>query len=107
MAQEAHCWVLRKSAVVRSIFENGVYGKDGKEECCVSLDGCAALFEPVTSGLKLHVDIVPGMEGWDWGSVQASYSLYPVEVNAECTKATGGFVCVVGSHLQYSQWCLY
>lgn len=104
MAQEGHCWLLRKNKTIRQIFEEGVYGSNGKEDCCVSLDGCAALFRPATSGLKLHVDIVPGMEGWDWGSIQASYSLYPVEVNEECTKATGGFVCVVGSHRQYAEW---
>lgn len=106
MAQEAHTWHIRKNPVIRRIFEECVYATDdGPEECCVSLDGCGALFRPCESGLKLHVDLVPGLTGCDWGGVQGAYSLYPVTADASSGKANAGFVCVVGSHKQYkSHW---
>ena len=110
MAQEKHCWQIRSCAKIRQVFERGVYAtppcgsEDDQytpEECCVSLDGAAAMFRPAVSGLQLHVDQVPGLEGADFGGVQCAYNLYPVEVGADGTRATAGFVCVVGSHLQY------
>jgi hypothetical protein len=140
MAQEKHCWLIRQNKKIQQIFERGVYGHlpvltsvavpsssppstehsdetnqtdpaipDG-EPCCVSLDGCAALFHPTVSQLELHVDLVPTLEGFDYGSVQGAYNLYPVTVSSQTEaetrgmrKATGGFVCVVGSHVAYSQ----
>lgn len=105
MAQEGHCWHIRKNEIIRRIFEEGVFAKDGKkEDCCVSLDGCAALFRPVKSGLKLHVDAVPDVEGWDWGSVQGAYNLYAVDVSEDLSRANAGFACVVGSHREYTKW---
>jgi hypothetical protein len=105
MAQEAHCWLIRKNKKIRSIFEEGIFAQDGvKEDCCVSLDGCAALFRPCVSGLKLHVDEVPGLPGSGWGSVQGAYNLYAVDTNAEETRASAGFACVVGSHREYDCW---
>jgi hypothetical protein len=107
MAQEKHCWLIRKKEKIRQIFERGVYGSnsdaDFREPCCVSLDGCAALFSPVVSQLQLHVDLVPNLEGFDFGSVQGAYNLYPVTVDPSQNKATSGFVCVVGSHKAYNQ----
>ncbi len=64
-------------------------------------DGCAALFRPTVSGLKLHVDQVPGLLGGDFGSVQGAYNLYAVE--ADEARASAGFVCVVGSHRKYDE----
>jgi hypothetical protein len=102
MAQEEHCWLIRKNPAIRRVFEDGVYGTNsGPEECCVSLDGCAALFRPTVSGLKLHVDQVPGLLGDDFGSVQGAYNLYAVE--ADEARACAGFVCVVGSHRKYDE----
>mmetsp|Transcript_9580 Transcript_9580/g.15923 ORF Transcript_9580/g.15923 Transcript_9580/m.15923 type:complete len:301 (-) Transcript_9580:2104-3006(-) len=103
MAQEKHCWLVRRHPTIRRIFENGVFCADdgAPEPCCVSLDGCAALFRPAVSGLKTHVDLVPGLEGSDWGSVQGAYNLYEVNHDEESGKANAGFVCVVGSHRQY------
>jgi len=98
MAQEAHVWIVRQNAVIRRVFEQAVFGGD---ECVVSLDGCAALFAPCVSKLKLHVDLVPGIAGHNFGSVQASYNLFPVQTNAE-GKAGAGFVCVPGSHKGYA-----
>ena len=97
MAQEEHCWMLRQNRVIRDIFENAMF----KEECCVSLDGVAALFEPTISTLQLHVDLVPNLEGFDYGSVQGAYNLY--EVATDGSKCGACFVCVPGSHHQYSQ----
>lgn len=105
MAQEEHCWHIRGNVTIRKIFEEGVFAQDRKkEDCCVSLDGCAALFRPCTSGLKLHVDAVPDVDGWEWGSIQGAYNLYAVDVSADQTRANAGFACVVGSHRQYSHW---
>lgn len=107
MAQEKHCWLIRRSEVIRRVFEEGVFcSSEGKPEpCCVSLDGCAALFRPAVSGLATHVDLVPGLVGSDWGSVQGAYNLYAVEADVAAGKANAGFVCVVGSHRQYeSMW---
>jgi hypothetical protein len=102
MAQEAHTWHIRKNPVIRRIFEECIFGTEEiPEECCVSLDGCAALFRPSTSGLKLHVDLVPELTGHDWGSIQGAYNLYPVSADPKKGKANAGFVCVVGSHKQY------
>lgn len=107
MAQEKHCWLIRKNEKIRQIYEKGVYGSDTDENysepCCVSLDGCAALFTPTVSQLQLHVDLVPHLEGFEFGSVQGAYNLYPVSVDRENNKATSGFVCVVGSHKVYNQ----
>lgn len=107
MAQEKHCWLIRKNKVIRDIYEKGVYGLDSDEnfteKCCVSLDGCAALFAPCDSQLKLHVDLVPDLEGFEFGSVQGAYNLYPVTADDQRKKATAGFVCVVGSHRFYNQ----
>lgn len=119
MAQEQHCWKIRSNPKIRRVFEYGVYGtpldqsnsstdcntESGviPEECCVSLDGCAALFRPVVSGLELHVDLVPGLEGYDFGAVQCAYNMYPVEVSADGSRATAGFVCVLGSHKLYHE----
>lgn len=79
MAQEAHCWLVRSNKVIRDIFEKGFYSEfqlgtgctdvgsaaaDNRcTPCCVSLDGCAAMFRPAVSGLKLHVDLVPNIPG--------------------------------------------
>jgi hypothetical protein len=105
MAQEAHCWLIRKNEKIRRVFEESVFAQDGvKEDCCVSLDGCAALFRPCVSGLKLHVDEVAGLPGSGWGSVQGAYNLYAVDTNAEGTRASAGFACVVGSHREYDGW---
>jgi hypothetical protein len=97
MAQEEHCWLIRQNEVIRQIFRDCVF--EGDDELCVSLDGAAALFEPTESQLQLHVDLVPGIEGFDYGSVQGSYNLYEVA----CVDGRIGacFVCVPGSHLQY------
>lgn len=98
MAQEKHCWLIRTNKLIRQVFENAVYDGD---DCCVSLDGCAALFGPTKSALKLHVDLVPGIPGYDFGSVQGAYNLYGVGVDAETGKAGAGFMCVPGSHKTY------
>jgi hypothetical protein len=74
-----------------------------REECCVSLAGCAAMFRPAVSGLKLHVDLVPELEGSDFGAVQCAYNMYPVEVSPNGSRANAGFVCVVGSHKMYQK----
>jgi hypothetical protein len=141
MAQEKHCWLIRQNKTIQQIFERGVYcpsprasssslpsstdeedkSEISAEPCCVSLDGCAALFNPTVSQLELHVDLVPTLEGFDYGSVQGAYNLYPVTVSSETLrtgteegvegtttqrgrrKATSGFVCVVGSHAAYAQ----
>ncbi len=121
MAQEVHCWIIRRNAKIRRIFEHGVFASpvlmkstDDKEreqtkeeiflpeDCCVSLDGCAAMFRPAVSGLKMHVDQVPGLPGSDFGSVQGAYNLYSVETNADGSRATAGFVCVLESHKLYN-----
>jgi hypothetical protein len=109
MAQEKHCWHIRRNENIRRIFEEGVFGtfQDGvstptPEPCCVSLDGCAALFRPAVSGLDMHVDLVPDLEGSDWGSVQGAYNLYEVAHDETTDQANAGFVCVVGSHKQYN-----
>jgi hypothetical protein len=53
----------------------------------------------------MHVDLAPGLPGSDWGSVQGAYNLYEVQADAAASKATAGFVCVVGSHRLYdSLW---
>lgn len=51
----------------------------------------------------MHVDVVPGLKGFDFGSVQGAYNLYPVRADRETKRADAGFVCVVGSHKQYDQ----
>ena len=51
----------------------------------------------------MHVDLVPDLEGSDWGSVQGAYNLYPVSVNEDFTEVSAGFVCVVGSHKLYNE----
>ena len=107
MAQEKHCWLVRQNQVIRDIFEKGVYANpDGSpQDCCVSLDGCAALFRPTVSNLAMHVDLVPDLPGSDWGSVQCAYNLYEVQADKSVGKANAGFVCVVGSHHLYeSMW---
>lgn len=107
MAQEKHCWLIRRNKVIRDIFEKGVYAtSDGTpEECCVSLDGCAAIFRPTVSNLAMHVDLVPDLPGSDWDSVQCAYNLYEVKADKATGKANAGFVCVVGSHRLYeSMW---
>lgn len=109
MAQEKHCWLIRRNRDLLDIFEKAIYGNpqaSGEilpEPCCVSFDGCAALFRPYASQLKLHVDLVPGLPGFDFGSVQGAYNLYDVHTSPDGTRATGGFVCVVGSHKHYNQ----
>ena len=71
----------------------------------MSLDGCAALFRPCESKLALHVDQVPQRQGCDWGSVQGAYNLYAVDADEPRDMVNAGFVCVVGSHMQYdSLW---
>lgn len=75
MAQEDHCWHIRKNKTIRNIFEKGVYDN---EECCVSLDGAAALFQSTVSTLELHVDLAPHLQGFEFGSVQGAYNLYEV-----------------------------
>jgi hypothetical protein len=95
MAQEEHCWKIRKNKTIRDIFEKAVH----HEECVVSLDGAAALFEPTVSTLELHVDLVPTLEGFDFGSVQGAYSLFGVET--EGNRCGACFMCVPGSHRQY------
>jgi hypothetical protein len=107
MAQEKHCWQIRQNPNIRRIFEEGVFASSegGPEECCVSLDGCAALFRPAVSRLDMHVDQVPDSPGASWGSVQGAYNLYEVRADAAAGKANAGFVCVVGSHRLYdSMW---
>merc|ERR1719487_482421 len=96
MAQEKHCWSIRKNAKIRGIFEQAVFRG---EECCVSLDGAAALFEPTESKLELHVDLVPNLPGADFGSVQGAYNLF--EVATAGTRTGAGFMCVPGSHKEY------
>jgi hypothetical protein len=120
MAQEKHCWMIRSNPKIRRVFEYGVHGLPAldessaacnsssgapysREECCVSLDGCAAMFRPAVSGLKLHVDLVPELEGSDFGAVQCAYNMYPVEVSPDGSRANAGFVCVVGSHKMYQK----
>lgn len=98
MAQEKHCWLIRTNKLIRRVFQNTIYDGD---ECCVSLDGCAALFGPTKSTMKLHVDLVPGLPGYDFGSVQGAYNLYGVGVDTETGKASAGFMCVPGSHKTY------
>ena len=66
MAQEEHCWQIRRNPVIRRIFEEVLYG----EECCVSIDGAAAMFGPSQSRLVLHVDLCHGLDGFDHASVQ-------------------------------------
>jgi hypothetical protein len=107
MAQEKHCWLIRQNQAIRDIFEKGVYAspENESEDCCVSLDGCAALFRPTVSKLVMHVDLVPDLPGSDWGSVQGAYNLYEVNADISTGKANAGFVCVVGSHRSYeSMW---
>lgn len=96
MAQEKHCWSIRKNVKIRDVFEQGVFQG---EDCCVSLDGAAALFEPTESKLELHVDLVPNLPGADFGSVQGAYNLY--EVATEGTRTGACFMCVPGSHKEY------
>ena len=107
MGQEKHCWFIRKNEIIRNIFERGVYGNDQDENyierCCVSLDGCAALFNPCRSQLQLHVDLVPNLTGSDFNSIQGAYNLYSVSYNNEIKKGNSGFVCIVGSHKLYNQ----
>lgn len=95
MAQEEHCWQIRKNRKIRRIYETAVYED---EECCVSLDGAAALFHSSESGLKLHVDLVPELPGFEIGSMQGSYNVYGVHIDNDSHKAGAGFVCVPGSH---------
>jgi hypothetical protein len=97
MGQERHCWMIRKNDKIRRVFEEAVYG----EECCVSLDGAAALFAPSQSKLELHVDLVPGLPGFETGSMQGAYNVFEVEIDAAFAKAGAGFVCVPGSHKLY------
>lgn len=98
MAQEKHCWLIRKNPAIREIFQRGVYDD---EDCCVSLDGSAGLFFPTESKLPLHVDLVPGLPGFEFGSVQAGYNLYGVQTYRG--RASAGFVCVPGSHKTYME----
>lgn len=100
MAQEQHCWQIRLNPGIRRIFQDGIF--DG-EECCVSIDGAAAIFSPTQSGLELHVDLVPGLPGFECGSMQGAYSVYNVEYDKENGKAGAGFVCVPGSHKLYDE----
>lgn len=100
MAQEAHTWIIRKNEKIRNIFQS-IFNN---EECCVSIDSAAALFTPYKSGLKLHVDLVPGLPGDDFGSIQGSMNFYNVHLDStQPTKAGGGFVCVPGSHKLYDE----
>lgn len=106
MAQEKHCWLIRQNKTIRHIFEQGIFAspEGDLEPCCVSLDGCAALFRPAVSKLDMHVDLVPDLPGSDWGSVQGAYNLYEVR-GEQGDKGTAGFVCAVGSHRLYaSMW---
>lgn len=93
MAQEKHCWMIRKNKDIRAIFE-GIFN----EECVVSIDGAAALFRPYSSKLDLHVDLVPDIPGYEVGSIQSSFNVYEVKIDVENNKAGAGFVCVPGSH---------
>ena len=98
MAQEAHCWTIRKDPTIRAVFETYF-----NEKCCVSIDGAAALFAPSTSKLPLHVDLVPNLEGSDWNSVQGSFNVFDVIVDGP--RMGAGFVCVPGSHSGYdARW---
>ena len=99
MGQERHCWMIRKNDKIRRVFEEAVYG----EECCVSLDGAAALFAPSESKLELHVDLVPGLPGFEHGSMQGAYNIYEVAIDEASRKAGAGFVCVPGSHKLYDE----
>ena len=103
LVQEAHCWLIRANETIRRIFEGGVFQN---QSCCVSLDGCAALFRPCVSKLQSHVDLVPGLDGASWGSVQGAYNLYEVSAEASASgeiKASAGFVCHPKSHTDYSR----
>jgi hypothetical protein len=95
MAQEAHCWQIRMHRGIRSIFES-LY----EEECCVSLDGGAAIFSAYKSSLELRVDVARGSKDDVFNSIQAAYNLYEVKVDRDRynLKAGAGFVCVPGSH---------
>lgn len=99
MAHEEHCWLIRKNKKIRDIFEQVLFQG---EECVVSLDGCAAMFEPVVSGLQLHVDLVPGLEGFGFGSVQGAYHKYEV-AHDDKGRVGACFVCVPGSHKRYDE----
>ncbi len=99
MAQENHTWLVRKNQKIRNIFES-IFA----EQCCVSIDSAAALFYPFKSGLKLHVDLVPGIPGDDFGSIQGSVNMYEVKLDPRHPhKAGGGFVCVPGSHKLFDE----
>ena len=93
MSQEDHCWLIRKNNNIRQIFE-GING----EPCCVSLDGAAALFHAYQSKLELHVDLVPGLPGFEFGSIQGSFNVHEVKVDNDTHRAGAGFVCVPRSH---------
>jgi hypothetical protein len=41
MAQEEHCWLIRRNKAIKSIFEKAVY--DGEKELCVSMDALGVL----------------------------------------------------------------
>jgi hypothetical protein len=103
MGQEEHAWRIRLNGRIKSIFTEVVY--EGEKELCVSMDATAGLFRIPDSGnagaMALHVDLVPGVHGYEFNSVQAAYNRF--EVSASGGKGCAGFVCVPGSQLTYKE----